>query len=111
VLLHGPDSVEWIEPPGGQPLGLESDDWPEHDLELPAGIGLLLITDGLFEGHSGRGSERLGEEGLLALARSVAAMPGPQFVDALIGGAEERALSHDGFSDDVAVVRIERTTR
>jgi serine phosphatase RsbU (regulator of sigma subunit) len=111
MLLHRPDSVDWIEPPGGQPLGLESDDWPEHDIELPAGTGLLLLTDGLFEGHSGPGVERLGEDGLLTLARSIAAMPGPQFVDALIGAAEERAWSHGGFTDDVAVVRIERAAR
>ncbi|OOK63945.1 CHASE3 domain protein, partial [Mycobacterium kansasii] len=44
---------------------------------MPAGHGLLLITDGLFEGYSGSGRERLGEDGLLALARSHAALPGP----------------------------------
>ena len=79
-------------------------------MDLPAGYGLLLITDGLFEGHSGRGNERLGEDGLLELARSSAALPGPAFVDALIDGAEARAHEHGGFSDDVAVVRVEWTT-
>jgi serine phosphatase RsbU (regulator of sigma subunit) len=109
MLRHSADSVDWVEPPGGQPLGLRSNDWSEHELELPAGTGLLLLTDGLFEGHCGRGNERLGEDGLLALARSLAAMPAPQFVAALIDGAEERALPHGGLTDDVAVVRIERT--
>lgn len=111
MLLHGADSVEWIEPPGGQPLGVRSADWSQHDVEVPSGSGLLLLTDGLFEGHSGRGNERLGEDGLLALARSLVALPGPQFVAALIDGAEERALSHGGLTDDIAVVRIERTAR
>ena len=30
---------------------------------MAAGHGLVLLTDGLFEGHSGRGNERLGEDG------------------------------------------------
>ena len=44
-------------------------------LELPEGHGLLLLTDGLFEGHSGRGNERLGEDGLLELARHLRRCP------------------------------------
>lgn len=78
-------------------------------MELPEGGGLVLLTDGLFEGHSGRGAERLGEDGLLELARSLAALSGPEFVDALIDQAEARAQTHGGFSDDVAVVRVERS--
>ena len=78
-------------------------------MELPEGGGLVLLTDGLFEGHSGRGAERLGEDGLLEMARSLAALQGPEFVDALIDQAEARAQTHGGFSDDVAVVRVERS--
>ncbi len=80
-----------------------------QQVELPAGNGLVLLTDGLFEGHIGRGNERLGEDGLLELARSFAALPGREFVDALIDAVEERAQSHGGISDDIAVVRVERT--
>jgi len=109
MLLHGPDSVEWLEPPAGPALGLGASDWPLSELALPAGHGLLLLTDGLFEGHSGVGNERLGEDGLLELARSRAALTGSAFVDALIEGAEEKAAQHGGLSDDVAVVRVERT--
>lgn len=68
----------------------------------------MLLTDGLFEGHAGRGTARLGEDGLLALARSVAHLPGDQFIDALIEGAENRAIEHGGITDDIAVVRVER---
>ena len=82
-----------------------------NHLELPEGHGLLLLTDGLFEGHAGRGDERLGEEGLLELARSLAALPGPAFVDALINEAESRARMHGGLTDDIAVIRVERSTR
>jgi serine phosphatase RsbU (regulator of sigma subunit) len=111
MLLHGNGDVQWLEPPAGPALGLGAREWPVNELELPEGYGLLLITDGLFEGHSGRGNERLGEHGLLELARSLAALPGHEFVDALIGEVEARAQTHGGHSDDIAVVRIERMTR
>jgi serine phosphatase RsbU (regulator of sigma subunit) len=109
MLLHGPGTVDWLEPPAGPALGLNGVDWPLNELELPEGHGLVLLTDGLFEGHSGLGDERLGEEGLLELARSLAGLPGPDFVEALINEAEMRAQQHGGLSDDIAVVRVERT--
>lgn len=111
MLLHGRGTVEWVEPPGGPALGLHGSDWAPQHLELPEGMGLVLLTDGLFEGHIGRGNERLGEEGLLEMARSLAHLPGREFVDALINGVEARAASHGGISDDIAVVRVERTPR
>ncbi|MET0995687.1 MAG: fused response regulator/phosphatase [Mycobacterium sp.] len=110
MLLHGERTVEWLEPPGGPALGLASGEWEYHQVEWPEGTGLVLLTDGLFEGHSGQGDERLGEEGLLDLARSLAALPGPAFVDALINEAAERASAHGGLTDDIAVVRVERST-
>ncbi len=111
MLLHGSGSVEWIEPPYGPALGLRGSDWPQHELEVPAGHGLLLLTDGLFEGYAGRGARRLGEDGLLALARGHAGLSGAQFVDALIDGAQELAQHQGGLTDDIAVVRVERTGR
>jgi serine phosphatase RsbU (regulator of sigma subunit) len=110
MLVHARDTVEWLEPAAGPALGLGAKEWPVNQLELPEGHGLLLLTDGLFEGHSGRGDERLGE-GLLELARSLAALPGPAFVDALIGQAESRARMHGGLTDDIAVIRVERSPR
>ena len=110
MLLQNEAGVEWIEPPAGPALGLRADDWPHHELELPAGQGLLLLTDGLFEGYSGQGNQRLGEDGLLALARKHARLPGPAFVDALIDGAQELAQPRGGLTDDIAVLRVERTT-
>ncbi|AGB26532.1 CheY-like receiver domain-containing protein [Mycobacterium sp. JS623] len=111
MLMHGNNDVQWIEPPAGAALGLGAREWPVNELELPEGHGLLLLTDGLFEGHSGRGNERLGEDGLLELARSLAALPGPAFVDTLISEVEGRARTHGGHTDDIAVVRVERTPR
>ncbi len=108
MLLHGGGTVEWVEPPGGPALGLHGRDWAPQQVELPAGKGLVLLTDGLFEGHIGPGNERLGEAGLLELARSLAHLPGRAFVEALIDAVEERAAAHGGISDDIAVVRVER---
>jgi len=109
MLWHGPATVGWLEPPAGPALGLGGTEWPISELELPEGHGLVLLTDGMFEGHSGEGNERLGEAGLLDLARSLTALPGKEFVTALIDGAEQRAQAHGGLSDDIAVVRVERT--
>ncbi|OBG65132.1 PP2C family protein-serine/threonine phosphatase [Mycobacterium sp. E3339] len=110
MLLQRDGTVEWVEPPGGPALGLRADDWPRYEMDLPAGQGLLLLTDGLFEGYAGRGNQRLGEDGLLELARAHADKAGPEFVDALIDGAQGLAQSHGGLTDDIAVLRIERTT-
>ena len=60
MLLHGKDSVEWIEPPGGPALGLNHGEWTLQEVSLSDGDALLLLTDGLFEGHSGVADERLG---------------------------------------------------
>ncbi len=111
MLLHGPGTVEWLEPTAGRALGLSGNGWPLNELELPEGHAIVLLTDGLFEGHSGRGNERLGEDGLLELARSLASLPGPAFVDALIDSAEQRAHAFGGLTDDIAVVRVERTSK
>ncbi|HEV7579166.1 MAG TPA: fused response regulator/phosphatase [Mycobacterium sp.] len=109
MLRQADGTVEWIEPAAGPALGLNADDWPQQELELPVGQGLLLLTDGLFEGYCGTGNERLGEDGLLALARSHSGLAGPQFVDALIDGAGELAQPRGGLTDDIAVLRVERT--
>ncbi|GAB3225066.1 PP2C family protein-serine/threonine phosphatase [Mycolicibacterium hippocampi] len=111
MLLHGGGTVEWVEPAGGPALGLHAGDWSPQQVDLPEGKGLVLLTDGLFEGHVGRGNERLGEAGLLELARSLAALPGRAFVDALIDAVEEQAQSSGGIADDIAVVRVERVRR
>lgn len=110
MLLQAGGTVEWVEPPGGPALGLHTGDWPREELELREGEGLLLLTDGLYEGYAGEGTRRLGEDGLLALARAHADRPGPAFVDALINGAQELAQPRGGLTDDIAVLRLERTT-
>lgn len=111
LLVHGPGTVEWIEPTAGSALGLGASEWPVDRLELPKGHGLVLLTDGLFEGHAGPRGHRLGEEGLLELARTQAARPGREFVGALIAEVESRAQPYGGLSDDIAMIRVERSLR
>lgn len=109
MLLQGGGTVEWLEPVAGKALGLGATEWPVNEYQLPEDHGLLLLTDGLFEGHSGPGEERLGEQGLLSIARSLAALPDAEFVEALIEHAEARAQQHGGLTDDIAVIRVERS--
>ena len=107
LLLRTAGRVDFIEGPAGPALGLVTDvAWRADELPLPAGAGLVLFTDGLFEWRVGPGSERLGEDGLLAMARDLAALPAAEFVDALIDRTEAAASRYGGLGDDVAVVHL-----
>ncbi|CAL9668583.1 hypothetical protein SUDANB105_07373 [Streptomyces sp. enrichment culture] len=108
LLRRGGDDVEWVEVPGGPALGMlpGGAHWPMAELPVPRGDSVVLFTDGLFEGHVSRGPQRLGEEGLLALARKAAGLPPEAFVDRLIERAEELAEERGGLADDVAVVHL-----
>lgn len=102
--------VDLIEPAYGPALGLVPGyaAWPQEDLHLPPSGALVLFTDGLFEGRTGAGgSERLGEEGLLALARTHARLSGRHFVDTVIDEVETMASAGGGLADDVAVIHME----
>jgi len=107
LLLRTPGQVELVEGPAGPAVGLESGmSWPEQELPLPRDAGLVLFTDGLFEGRVGPGSQRLGEEGLLAMARDLAAAPPSVFVDNLLDTTEAAAAPYGGLPDDVALVHL-----
>jgi serine phosphatase RsbU (regulator of sigma subunit) len=107
VLLRAAGRIELIEGAGGPALGLiPGSGWSEHELRLPAGGSLVLFTDGLFEGRIGPGGERLGEQGLLDMARELAAQPPAQFVDGLIERTEAAAAPYGGLADDIALVHL-----
>lgn len=113
ILVRRGRDVEWVEAPGGPALGLlpGSASWPVHRLELPPEGAVVLFTDGLFEGHTGAGRQRLGEEGLLELARRCGHLGPDDFADTLIQCAEELADAHGGLTDDVAVVHVRWNTK
>ena len=107
LLLRTPGGIELVEGAVGLALGLViGHGWRAEEMPLPPGAGLVLFTDGLFEGRTGPGSERLGEEGLLAMARELAARPAAAFVDGLIERIETATAPYGGLADDVAVVHL-----
>lgn len=107
LLLRTAGTVKWIEPPAGPAIGLFPDScWQEEEVHLPADAGLVLFTDGLFEGRVGPENQRLGEEGLIGMARELNALGPAAFVDTLIEWAEAEAASYGGLADDVAVMHL-----
>ncbi|SUD47592.1 Swarming motility regulation protein rssB [Nocardia otitidiscaviarum] len=108
MLLRCGDEVSWLETPGGPALGFLPGraDWPEHTVALPADCGLALLTDGLFEGCVNEHGDRLGEDGLLDLARRIRADSPDAFLDALIGQVESLAAASGGLDDDVAMLYL-----
>ncbi|MFF0487824.1 PP2C family protein-serine/threonine phosphatase [Nocardia sp. NPDC004068] len=108
MILRSEDDLRWIEVPGGPALGFLPDhaDWPTHELHLPDGSGLMLFTDGLFEGCTGPDRSRLGEDGMLDIAREVATRRPHTFVDELIGRIEELAGPTGGLDDDLAIIYL-----
>jgi serine phosphatase RsbU (regulator of sigma subunit) len=99
--------VDLVEGEVGPALGLVAGHgWRDEGMPLPPGASLMLFTDGLFEGRTGPGSERLGEEGLLAMARELADRLAPAFVDGLIERIEAATAPYGGLADDVAVVHL-----
>ena len=106
LVRHG-SAVSWEEPRLGMALGLLPGlgRWAETELPLPPGGHVVLFTDGLFEGRTGP-STRLGEDGLLRVARKLGALPPGAFVDALVEEATEGAAPYGGLADDVAVLHL-----
>ncbi|MEW2544420.1 SpoIIE family protein phosphatase [Streptomyces sp. NPDC047002] len=107
LLVREGTSVSWIEPSVGMALGLlpGAGRWSESTVPLPPGGHVVLFTDGLFEGRTGPVS-RLGEEGLLALARRHGALSARDFVDTLVAEATAGAAPFGGLADDVAVLHL-----
>ncbi len=60
-----------LQTPTSPPLGLgRVEHWPGTQFALDGSWSVLLYTDGLIEGRIGKGSERLGSEGLMDLIRA-----------------------------------------
>lgn len=80
--------------------------WQPLSLDLGPSWRLLMFTDGLFEGRVGRGSVRLGKEGLLELVSDSPVLTDvPPLLDDLL--AKVHDLNGGPLSDDVAVVGLE----
>jgi serine phosphatase RsbU (regulator of sigma subunit) len=82
-------------------------DWPGIPIRLDGSWSILLYTDGLIEGRIGKGSERLGSEGLIDLIRD--ALGGPdQSWDELLDQVIDRVRELNGgdLDDDLAVLAL-----
>ena len=67
-LLVTRGGVLELQTPTSPPLGLgQVQHWPGTQVPLDGSWSVLLYTDGLIEGRIGRGSERLGSDGLIEL--------------------------------------------
>jgi serine phosphatase RsbU (regulator of sigma subunit) len=90
------------------PLGLSDvRDWPGTQVRLDGSWSILLYTDGLIEGRIGKGSERLGSEGLMDLIReslSAPDRPGEELLDQVIDRVRE--LNGGDLDDDLAVLAL-----
>ena len=90
------------------PIGLsEVRDWSATRIRLDGSWSILLYTDGLIEGRIGKGSERLGSEGLMDLIRDVQRTPGEpgeELLDQVIDRVRE--LNGGDLDDDLAVLAL-----
>ncbi|MGP4023841.1 PP2C family protein-serine/threonine phosphatase [Actinomadura sp. 3N407] len=93
----------------GPALGLvPGAEWPTTEIDLGESWSLMLYTDGLIEGKVGAGSDRLGTDGLVDLARAArgGGATGRSLIDELV--TEVERLNGDALTDDLAVLLLSR---
>jgi len=116
-LLVTRGGVQELQTPTSPPLGLgQVEHWPGTQFGLDGSWSLLLYTDGLIEGRIGKGSERLGSEGLMDLIRATlraggngeTGTAGALADDVLLDRVIEhvRALNGRDLDDDLAILAL-----
>jgi serine phosphatase RsbU (regulator of sigma subunit) len=94
-----------LQPPVGLPLGIaERSEWTPLEIELAAGWGLLLYTDGLVEGRGPVPDEPLWPEGLVTLLEHERDTPWPHLPARLVERVQQ--LNGGPLSDDTAVLLL-----
>lgn len=78
--------------------------WRPTESHLPGADALLLYTDGLIEGHTGRGRQRLGTSGLIDLVTRASAADADGLLDHLVTTAKN--LNAGRHADDLAVLHL-----
>jgi serine phosphatase RsbU (regulator of sigma subunit) len=107
LLVAGEDVRALDGLPADPPLGVAEDaTWRTREHPLPAHWSLLLYTDGLVEGRTGEGPERLGDTGLTAMVRGALGDDPAALVAALVERAED--LNGGPLLDDVAAFVVQR---
>ena len=116
-LLVTRGGVLELQTPTSPPLGLgRVEHWPGTQVGLDGSWSVLLYTDGLIEGRIGKGSERLGSEGLMDLIRATlraggngeTGTAGALADDVLLDRVIEhvRALNGRDLDDDLAILAL-----
>jgi serine phosphatase RsbU (regulator of sigma subunit) len=118
-LLVTRDGVRELQTPTCPPLGLgQAREWPGTRVRLDGSWSVLLYTDGLIEGRIGKGSERLGSEGLMGLIRDALRAAPPAGNGDAGGGApvdtrlldqvieHVRELNGGDLDDDLAILAL-----
>ena len=100
LLLRSNGSIETLGK-GGLPIGLIEDaDYEQFTLQLLPGDRLFLVSDGVTECPDSEGNE-LGAQGLIDLLPSIASLPSPQLLEALVWELNRFSEGAD-FPDDVS---------
>jgi serine phosphatase RsbU (regulator of sigma subunit) len=109
-LLVAGGGVQELQTSTSPPLGLSQvRDWPGTPVPLGGSWSVLLYTDGLIEGRIGKGSERLGSDGLMELIKQAQSAPGRpptdgQLLDRVI--EDVRELNGGDLDDDLAILAL-----
>ncbi|WP_405760390.1 SpoIIE family protein phosphatase [Streptomyces sp. NBC_01420] len=94
---------------GGPALGLlPRARWPRRQVELGGSWSLMMYTDGLIEGRVGDGTQRLGQDGMVAMVNRQLAdgLTGEDLLEAAV--TQVRELNGGELTDDVAVLLLDR---
>ncbi|MGW2471512.1 PP2C family protein-serine/threonine phosphatase [Streptomyces sp. NPDC001665] len=94
---------------GGPALGLlPRARWPRRQVELGGSWSLMMYTDGLIEGRVGDGTQRLGQDGMVAMINRQLAegLTGEELLEAAV--TQVRELNGGELTDDVAVLLLDR---
>ncbi|MFD7441591.1 PP2C family protein-serine/threonine phosphatase [Streptomyces sp. NPDC059909] len=94
---------------GGPALGLlPNARWPRRQVELGGSWSLMMYTDGLIEGRTSEGGERLGQDGMVEMInrRLADGLRGEALLETAV--AEVRELNGGDLTDDVAVLLLDR---
>jgi len=107
VLRRGTGMVEALVSENPEPAaGLETGfAYTVKKLPFPAGDGLLMFSDGLFEAANGKGEE-FGEEKLRAFVGGKITLEGSALLDAVLRGVRAH-VGDTNFDDDICMLLVE----
>jgi serine phosphatase RsbU (regulator of sigma subunit) len=115
-LLLTADGERELSAPACLPLGIAAtDNWPATEVRLGDDWTVLMFTDGLIEGRTGDGAERLGTEGLIEnIGAALRAAPSgqaagrrrrdEQLLDQMVSRVRE--LNGGELDDDLAMLAV-----